>query len=818
VTCPRTGRYDGGDMHAFQNLLVRGRVPILIAFLAAGAGAAWLLRGFAVEAGTDVLLDQADKDLAYYNQTRADWESDEYVIVCLHRNAGWLTPESVALLSEFTRTLKDLPHFKKLMAITRVPLLRNQPMMMGFPVPAYLTDEKGGVNPKVNLEKARTELLDHTQALGNLISRDEKDLSILVYLDVPEAVGRLEPERNRLLGRPRDAETARRLEEIEGPYRDAIQENNVRRTALVNALRTLGSQWRAKLDEPVRLSGIPIINVVLREHIKADINTFGVVSLTVFTLTFFIIYRKPRWGLFPILTCVLPVLMMMGLMVLMGKKMTVITSNMPVLLFVLTLPYTVYFIERYLERRSLDASEDPVVSTTRAPMEIWSPCLFSVLATMAGTAAHIPSGIMPVRTFGIMMTIGMALSLAVVMLFLPSTVISLPGVAGRAAGPAPEAKGPLKLLLTLVLRAPLAVVLFSLAVLGVSVWGMTKIRVETKFIDYFHQKSEIYQGLDYIDNRMGGTTPFEVILSSGTPGYFKTVEGLAALDAVGKFFATVPETGNLRSLKTFVDEARKAFADKEGKVKAKDVQILGLVTNLAKDQVREFCNPDFTVSRVLVRMRETDPRLNRKEILGRLAAHLESLKEGPLKGVESRPTGVFLLYANMLDTYWPNTKKTFVLATLAIWLMLTILFRSPIMALLVILPEVLPVFLVLGVMGFLGIALDMVTVIIASVALGIGIDAAIQYAVRFRVELAKSGGDIALAIRRSHATIGRAILIATSIVFTGFVMLCFSQFVPTIYFGLFTGLAILMGLFASLTTLPASFLLLNYPRRRSPAA
>jgi predicted RND superfamily exporter protein len=214
-------------------------------------------------------------------------------------------------------------------------------------------------------------------------------------------------------------------------------------------------------------------------------------------------------------------------------------------------------------------------------------------------------------------------------------------------------------------------------------------------------------------------------------------------------------------------------------------------------------------------MKETAPSLNRKQILARLAAHLDSLKGGPLKGVEARPTGVFLLYANMLDTYWPNTKKTFVLATLAIWVMLTILFRSPLLALLVILPEVLPVFLVLGVMGFAGIALDMVTVIIASVALGIGIDAAIQYAVRFRRELEATNGDLVQAIKRSHATIGRAILIATSIVFAGFAMLCFSKFVPTIYFGLFTALAILMGLFASLTTLPASFLLLNYPRKKA---
>jgi predicted RND superfamily exporter protein len=798
-------------MNSYQKLILRGRYFLVIGALLAGAAGAWVLRGFSVEAGTDVLLDQRDQNLAYYNQSRADWGSDEYLIVCCHRNEGWFTPESIQLLFDVVRRTSALPYAKSTLTMTQVPLLRNQQAGL-FPVPITMADKDGGLNPKVNLEKARTELLNHTQARGNLISADGKDLSLLVYLDLPPDLPLLEPERNRLLGSPRSPETERRLAEIENPYQAAIQETNQRRLALVDGIRRLGSEFRSKLDEPIRLSGLPIINVVLREHIKDDIATFGWISLIAFTFTFLVVYRRPRWVCFPIVSCVLPVVLMLALMVLLGKKMTVITSNMPVLLFVLTLPYTVYFIERYLERRGLDPAEDPVVTSTRAPLEIWSPCLFSVLATMAGTAAHIPSGIMPVRTFGIMMTIGMAFSLAVVMLFLPATVVARPAVSGRAAGVAREPKGPLKALLTLVLRAPLAVVLFSLAVFVASIWGMTKIRVETKFIDYFHQKSEIYQGLDYIDNRMGGTTPLEVILKSGTPGYFKTPDGLAALDAVGRFFETVPETGNLRSLKTLVDEARKAF-----KPGAKEPQILNLVLAYAKDQVREFCNADFTTSRVLLRMKETAPTLNRKDILGRLSVHLNSLKDGPFKGIEARPTGVFLLYANMLDTYWPNTKKTFFLATAAIWLMLTVLFRSPIMALLVILPEILPVLLVLGVMGFTGIALDMVTVIIASVALGIGIDAAIQYAVRFKRELARSDGDIELAIRRSHATIGRAILIATSIVFAGFAMLCFSQFVPTIYFGLFTGVAILMGLFASLTTLPSMFLLLKYPRLKRDA-
>jgi predicted RND superfamily exporter protein len=781
----------------YQKLLLRGRWIILAACVATAVWAGFLIPDFSVEAGADVLLNQNDPDLAYYNDTRADWGTDEYVIVCCRRNEGWFTAESVALLNDFVRTLRALPHAKNVVSILAVPLLRNQPAAL-FPIPVMLSG-------KVDLEKARKELVKHTQAAGNLISSDGKDLSLLVILDVPEEIVRYEAERNRLAA---DPAAQLRFKEIDVPYQAGVREQNRRRLLLVDGIRALAREWRTKVDEPIRLSGIPLVNVALREHIKADILTFGLLAFALFSLAFLAIYRKARWVVLPIVSCLLPVAVILGIMVVTGRKTTVITSNMPVLLFVLTLPYTVYFIERYIERRSADPGEDPRVTAARVPVEIWSPCLYSCLATMVGTAAHLPSGISPVRTFGLMMTIGMAVSLAVIMLFLPAVVFPLRGLAASHRG---ASRGLLAALLVPVLRAPAAVLGVSLAILAVSIWGATRIKVETKFIDYFRSKSEIYQGLDVIDNRMGGTTPLEVILKSPTPGAFKTPEGLAALDAVGRFFDGVAETGNVRSLKTLVDEARKSFTDKEGKVRATDAHLLNFVLGVAKDQVGEFCNRDFTVSRVLVRMKETAPTLNRNRILSALRVHLQEARE--LRGIEARPTGIFLLYANMLQTLITSTKETFLLAVVGIWLMLLVLFRSPIMATLVLLPQILPVFLVLGVMGFAGIALDMVTVIIASVAMGVGIDGAIQYTVRFKIELAKAGGDIPQAIRASHATIGRAILIATSIVFAGFSILSFSQFVPTIYFGLFTGLAILMGLFASLTTLPASFLLLRYPRR-----
>ncbi|MBI2930102.1 MAG: MMPL family transporter [Planctomycetes bacterium] len=828
-------------MSSYGRSLLRGWWAILLAFAALAAWAGTLLPDFSVEAGTDVLLNEDDPDLAYYNESRADWAYDEYVIVCCHRKEGWFSPEAMALLRDFTDRLERVPHAKTVLGITKVPLLRNVPGAL-LPVPVTLVDPKGELDARVNLEKAKKELLGHTQAVGNLISANGQDTSILVYLDLPEDIVVTEPERMRLMARREDAEAQKRLHEVVEPrFKAGKVELNRRREMFVNVIRELAREWSPKFDEPVRLSGLSHININLLEHIRSDLSTFGVASFALFTLALLLIYRRPRWVALPMVACALPVVVILAVMVSADRKVTVITSNLPVLLFVLMLPYSVYFVERYRERRTLYPDEDPKVSTARAPMEIWIPCLYSCTTTMAGTASLMTSGINPVRTFGLMMTVGMAMGLATIMLFLPSAHLSLPGVTVTGAGAASELGGPLKALVALCLRRPAVVLGASVALLAVSIWGATRLKVETKFIDYFRPSSEIYQGLDYIDNRMGGTTPLEVILESDVkrrlecetcakvvapadldgekkcracgkkpkerPGFFETPAGLAAIEAVGRFFDTVPETGNVRSFKTLVDEVRKA-------VKMKEEPLIRTVASMAKEQAAEFCNRDFSVSRVLVRMKETAPTLNRNRILAGLRVHLASLQEKELKGVRARPTGIFLLYANMLNSLIESQKDTFLMVVGAIFTMLCVLFRNPLLAAIVLVPQVLPVFVVLGVMGFAGVPLDMVTVMIASVAMGVGIDAAIQYTVRYRIELAATGGDVAQAIRRSHATIGRAIMIATSIVFTGFVILALSRFVPTMYFGLFTGLAMLMGLLASLTALPSAFVVLRYPRIR----
>jgi hypothetical protein len=779
----------------YRGFLARGGGVAVAVFVLAGAAAAAFLPRFGVEAATHVLLNEDDPDLAYYNLTRPQWEYDEYAIV-LARRDDWFTPESLGILKDLEKKLRAAPWVKSVTSILSVPLLRNRTGAFGLPAPVTLDD------PKADPAKARDELLGHTQAKGNLISADGRDVAFLVYLDVSDEVRTLEPQWALAQGRGDKAA----LEALRPGYTAAIELCRNRRHAMLGRLREIAAGEATRMAGPIRLSGIPVINVNLVEHVEADLETFGLLSFAVFIAAFGVVYRRPRWTFWPILACILPVLLIVGTMAATGRKVTVITSNLPVLLFVLMLPYTVYLAERLRERRGLFPGEAPLDACAAAGREVWTPCLYSATTTMAGFASLVTSGINPVRTFGGMMTAGIGLGLACVFLFLPAALRR------RGAQDLPPAKaegplGPVRAMERLALRAPGLTVLGSLILLAVSARGAAMITAETKFIDYFWPRSEVYQGLESVDRRLGGTTPLEVILVSKEPGFFKTPAGTAAIEAAAAYFdpAAIPAVGNVRTLKTLLDEVRKAPATRNftmerlAKLKA------------AEPLLREFATPDFTTTRILVRFRETDPRLHRNRILAGLREHLKARPE--LAAVEARPTGVFLLYANMLDTLIRSQRETFGIVVGAIYLMLLILFRAPLLALVVLLPQVLPVLACLGVMGFAGIPLDLVTVMIASVAMGVGIDAAIQYTVRFRLEL-DACGDRRAAVTRSHATIGRSIWIATSIVVAGFGILSFSKFVPSVYFGLFTAFAMLMGQLASLTLLPALFLLLRLPSPR----
>ena len=759
-------------------LISKGWWVVLTLFLAATGYLLTQVGNLKIDADVELLFDNVDPSLEKFMQNQEVWGTDEYAIVCVD-NDDWFTPGAIAQAKALKTDLEEnVAHCRMVASIGDVPLLRQKenPTIFGL-----MGGLKTPFDEDIDLARAKQEIMDHEMASDNLISADGRSLSYLVFLSEVDAEGNHVGE-------------------------EMVKQ---RRQELVHDLRKVTAKWnQSENSMGVHISGFPVILTNLIELVQHDLRVFSIASAALFLLALFIVYRKLAFVIGPLITCAVPVICIVGVMVLSGEKMTVITSNLPLLLFVLMLPYSVYIIERFRERRSGAEGEGEEVSGSLASAlrAVFVPCLFSCLTTMAGFAALSMSPIPPVETFGMMMAIGMAVGLGIVMLFLPSflRLFSRSISNASATSDAPWMRKLVGFFEMVCLRFRWGVLGLSAIVFVVCVLGALRISVEQKFTHYFWESSEAYQGLEYIDQRLGGLMPLEVVLRSESADYFTEDEGLAAIEAVETFFVPLSGTGNLSSLRSVRDEARKAFPNMEMH------QIVSLINTASPEFLQQFLTKDRKTARITARMKETDPDLKRIELLQQLETHLA--KQPELENVDVEVTGAFVLYAQVLRTLIESQRESFLLVLGAILVMLFILFRSLILPFVVMLPQVLPAVAILGIMGWTGIPLDLVTVMIASIAMGVGVDAAIQYTMRYRAELSNTNGDREEALRRAHGTIGRAIWIATSVIVAGFCVLILSDFFPSVWFGVFTGIAMLMSQFAALTTLPSLFLVTGQPR------
>ena len=751
---------------------------ILIVFVAATVYFLTRTGDLKVDADVEVLFDNVDPSLEKFMQNQEVWGADEYAIFCATADE-WFTAERLKLAREIESDLtKEVRHCRLVASMGEIPLLRQKdnPSIFGLMGGLQTPFSEG-----IDIERARAEVLDHEMAKDNLISGDGRNLSFLVFLDDKNA----------------DKTAAVGAEEL-----------TRRRLEMVEDLRRLQRKWMNN-DYPVvtRISGFPVILTNLIELVRHDLRVFTIASAGLFFLALLIVYRSIAYVLAALVSCAVPVICVVGVMIVKGMTLTIITSNLPLLLFVLMLPYSIYVIERYRERRTAELNGEPVSdSLAFAVRSVFVPCLFSSLTTIAGFLALGQSPIPPVKTFGTMMAIGMAVGLVIVLLLLPS-FLRLFG--NRIATPAKSSDaswmlGLVRLFENACIKHRLGVLLLSGVVFVVCVLGAMRITVEQKFTHYFWESSEAYQGLEYIDQKLGGLMPLEVVMTAEDPSYWTEDRGQAALEAVEEFFRPLSGTGNLSSLRSVRDEARKAFP-------AMPVhQIIALIRTASPEFLKQYLTNDGKTVRITARMKETDPTLKRLELLEQLDAHLAGKAE--LKGLKVEVTGAFVLYAQVLRTLVDSQRDSFMLVLGAILVMLFVLFRSLVLPFIVMLPQVLPAVAILGIMGWAGIQLDLVTVMIASIAMGVGVDAAIQYTMRYRIELAVTGGDRDEALRRSHRTIGLAIWVSTTVIVVGFCVLVLSDFFPSVWFGVFTGIAMLMSQFAALTTLPSLLLVTGYPK------
>lgn len=799
-----------GELVFGRPWLVIGITALVVAFFA------WFTQYFRLDASADSLLLENDPDWEFFRQVENRYGIREFVVVAYIPEGELFTRTELEKLDRLHNDLLAVDRVERVDSILNVPVFADTPLT-GISED-YLTLLDDGVN----LEAARAEMMANPIYLDALISPDGRSAGMQVSIEIDRRARELLDRRSALrqlrINGEIDAEGLAELSEVEAAWADYSIVVGERQHELITAVRETLNRYRD--GARIHLSGAPMIADDLISFVRGDLSSFSIAVLILIVVALGLIFRKVRFIAIPLICCAAAGTIMVGTLGLMDWRVTVVSSNFVSLLLIITISLTVHLTVRYRELRATRHFSRHGKMLRHAVLSMFRPCLYTALTTIVAFGSLIVSGILPIITFGWMMMMGVATALIVAFTLFPSIMSTLPADRSRLSSDLRLNLTSALARLTDRLRGWVFVIYALILIVGVT--GLTRLRVENSFIDYFRESTEINQGMSLIDEQLGGTLSFDAIVrlpeeeavfeddfaddfGSGDFGnesddaYWFTAPRMAEVKAIHEYLDADPYTGKVLSLGAVVQ-----LAERLNDHEPVDGLLWAVMYNRIPQTLREavldpFVRIDDSELRFNVRVRESAPDLNRNELLQRIEAGLE--EEFGFEPDQVRLTGLLVMYNNVLQSLFQSQILTLGVVMFAIMLMFLVLFRSLLIAVLCIVPNAIAASLVLGIMGWLDIPLDIMTITIAAVSVGIGVDNTIHYMYRFRRVFPRFG-NYRKTMYYCHDSIGRAMYFTSMTIVAGFSILVLSNFIPTGIFGLLTSLAMLVALTGSLTLLP----------------
>jgi predicted RND superfamily exporter protein len=798
---------------------------------------------FRVEASADSLVLENDTALDYYRAINKKYGTADFLVITYTPHSDLLSEDSLEGIEALVMALSALDHVSSVVSILDVPLLHDPEL--------DLADITTGIrslrDPHVDRELARKEFHENPLYSNMLVSRDGRTTAIQVNFKRDETYYQLLEDRDHLrkikLERSLTPLEQQQLDEATIKFKNYTSEAQTTLDQYIERIRTILDKQRHRAE--IFLGGVPMIASDMVSFIKHDIFVFGISVFLFIILALSVFFRSAKWVLLPIGCCAMTLVLMVGWLGWVDWRATVISSNFMSLLLIIVMSLCVHLIVRYQDLQSENPSlpSNELVRSTLAHMV--QPCFYTAITTIVAFCSLLVSGIRPVIDFGWMMTLGIVIGFLVVFIVFPSILLLWKRTGKPVSGNDTTRTFTLKIAnFTITYRK--LVCSLAILVLLFSVTGISQLRVENRFIDYFKESTEIYQGMEVIDQQLGGTTPLDVILDadpefmayleelktlqgnddfdddfsddfnddfeddfedfgddtsnvSEDPNFWFNGKQLNQLEKIHDHIESLPVVGKVQSVATAAKVVKSLNDDKLPNDIELAVMRSLIPEEISKAVIYPYMSEDANQVRINMRVLESDPSLRRAELIETINNYL--INEMGFQPQQVSFTGMVVLYNNMLQSLFKSQILTIGMVFLAIMLMLMVLFRAFLLAVLAIIPNILSAGMVLGIMGWFKVPLDMMTITIAAIVIGIAVDHSIHYIYRFREEFAKTG-DYSETVRRCHGSIGKAMYYTAITIVVGFSILALSNFIPSIYFGLLTAFAMLAALACNLTLLP----------------
>ncbi len=784
-------------------------------------------KNFNLDASSDALLLEGDPDLKYLREVNETYGSKDFLVLTYTPVSSFIEKETILNLQLLKSKIEKLAWVDSVITVIDVPLLKStdeglMERLINFKTLAY---------PEIDRKRGFDEIINSPIYKNYVISEDGKTSGIVVYLKKDERLAEYIKVKDEYFDRSIDTGLSKKekinYKEFLKEYEDYKNLYNLRNHQNITEIRDVISKYGE--NAKIHLGGIPMIADDMMSYIKSDIIVFGIGVFIFIILTLWFIFRNIKWVVMPLLGCATSVIVMIGLLGFIGWKVTVISSNFIALMLILNMAMNIHITVRYLQLKK----EFPMISKKEAVLEasrkMILPILYTVLTTICAFLSLVFSGIKPIIDFGWMMTLGLIISFLITFLLLPSLINIL------SSENEINIKDTEKSFITSALgnftkKSRVLIFGTTFLIILLSVIGILKLEVENSFINYFDKETEIYKGMKKIDENLGGTTPLNIILKFPSKSkiskleddefdeweeenknnedkakYWFTRDKMDKIIKVHDYLDSLPETGKILSFGSIL-----RVAEDLNQKELQSLEIAVLYSKIPNAIKKEIVTPYISVekdeARISLRIKDSLQDLRRNDLINKINLELNTILG--LEKSEYKLTGVLILFNNLLQSLFKSQILTLGVVMIGIFIMFFVLFRNVTISFIGIVPNFIAAFFILGIIGLMEIPLDMMTITIAAITIGIAVDNSIHYIYRFKEEFNKIN-NYNMTLDRCHSTVGIAILNTSITIVFGFSILVLSNFIPTIYFGVFTGIAMLLAMISVLTLLPKLILTLR---------
>ena len=771
---------------------------------------------FQLDASSDTLLLEDDDDLKFYrdtNKTFGGGGGGDFLIVTYSPNDDLFLQETLTKIEVLSDELEGLEEIDSVLNFLDVPLLESPRQSF-----SEIASNPISLRRKnVDLSLAKKEFLSNPVYRGLLVSEQLDTVALQIIVKPTTQYNSKIQERYRVMedSSLSEAEKELKLDSLSQEIDVLKKENVASQKKLVADTREIISKYKG--DAEIYLGGGPMISTDTIQFILNDIVFFGFAVGLLFISVLGFIFRQIRWILLPLISAFISAIVVTGLISFAGLKVTVVSANYIALLMIIAISLTMHLVVRYQELLSKNSELSQKEIVLMASTQMFIPCLYTALTTIVAFLSLIISDIKPITDFGLLMATSIVIAFLVTFSFFPAVISKLPKK--KKDYVEDQSSGITLSIFQIFKYSRIKIIFFSLIILGLSILGISMLSVENKFIDYFKSDTEIYKGLSLIDEKLGGTAPLDIVINApetelieddfedfddpfgsddSANGYWFTSQNLEKLEEIHDYLESRTEIGKVLSVSSGIKLAEIASGRKLNDLELAFMREL-LPEDIKESLLNSYISDDDNQVRLQARVKESLDGLNRKNLIDEINYDLEN-KFG-LNKEQFRLTGISVIYNNLLQSLFSSLIGSVGIVFIAIFVMFLFLFRSISLALIGMIPNFLAAGFVMGSIGFSGVPLDIMTVTVAAISIGIGVDNTIHYLHRFKREFDLSK-DYEECLKNSHTTIGRAMFYTSSTIVIGFLILLSSNFNPSVFFGIFTSLAMIMAILGSLLLLP----------------